>query len=265
MAARHPTLGLCVLLLALGLAKTPGTSQQVSPVTCREYTVTTSAALGKDGPSGRRATIRRGSQVVQTIDDWLIDTVTCVDVTGDGKDELVVETFSGGTHCCFRTLIFSLHPTFRSVLQYAGGNAGGFRLVHKAPGRLVVVLGDDGLAYFADLCFACSPSYFPFPACFRNGQFGDCTREHPELIEATIAEYRTALKEALRITDTSRLQYVRGAALGIFAGHALLQRESQGLLDVRRISPDTALRNWLMSHRADVRRWASSRTKRLTP
>ena len=36
--------------------------------------------------------------------------VTGSDVNGDGYPDVVVETFSGGAHCCFGTQVYSLRP-----------------------------------------------------------------------------------------------------------------------------------------------------------
>jgi len=49
------------------------------------------------------------------------------DLNADGYPELVVETYSGGAHCCFGTQVFSLRPGAPvSILQKPESNAGGY-------------------------------------------------------------------------------------------------------------------------------------------
>lgn len=46
-----------------------------------------------------------------------------VDVTGDGRADFVLQSFSGGAHCCFYTSIFERHPQLYLVAEFDGAHA----------------------------------------------------------------------------------------------------------------------------------------------
>lgn len=210
-----------------------------------------------------RLTIRQDGRVVETVGDWGISGVECTDVTGDRRPELIVESFSGGAHCCSTVQVFQLQPSFRQILNYHAGNTPGFAVVRGIRGRLGLALGDDGLAYHDDLCFACSPVHMPLVACYVSGRFAECTRQFPGLVQEAIRTSQDQLREALASTHESRPVYMRGAALGIYAGHALLGREADGLAMVARMTADPGVRTWLASQRDGVMTWIRKRPDRL--
>jgi hypothetical protein len=56
-----------------------------------------------------------------------IHDLTGSDLNADGFPDLVVETYSGGAHCCFGTQVFSLRPTGAVlILQKPESNTGGY-------------------------------------------------------------------------------------------------------------------------------------------
>lgn len=46
-----------------------------------------------------------------------------VDVTGDGRADFVIQSFSGGAHCCFYTSIFERQPRLYLVAEFDGAHA----------------------------------------------------------------------------------------------------------------------------------------------
>lgn len=78
------------------------------------------------------------------------------DVTGEGNPDLVIQTFSGGAHCCFSTVIYDLGATLRKVLETRPSNCGGTLEDLDGDGSMEVVICDDLFAY--TYCpFASSP------------------------------------------------------------------------------------------------------------
>jgi hypothetical protein len=77
-----------------------------------------------------------------------LNDLTGNDLNGDGYPDLVVETFSGGAHCCFGTQVFSLRPTAAAlILQKPESNAGGYFEDLDADGIFEFITYDDSFAY----------------------------------------------------------------------------------------------------------------------
>jgi len=100
-------------------------------------------------------------------------------------------------------------------------------------------------------------------ACYGGGRFADCTRQFPQLVPTYINFYTGRLKEAARQTDESRLQYMRGGALGLYAAYALMGRASEGFSAVRGVTSEAAVLNWLEAQRGAVQKWMAGRGGKL--
>ena len=69
------------------------------------------------------------------------------DINGDGYPEVIVETYSGGAHCCFGTQVYSLRVAAVLIFQKPETNAGGFFEDLDADGISEFVTYDDSFAY----------------------------------------------------------------------------------------------------------------------
>lgn len=77
-----------------------------------------------------------------------INDLTGSDLNADGYPDVVVETYSGGAHCCFGTQVFSLRPTTAAlILQKPESNAGGTFEDLNADGVFEFITYDDSFAY----------------------------------------------------------------------------------------------------------------------
>jgi len=77
-----------------------------------------------------------------------INDLTGSDLNADGYPDLVVETYSGGAHCCFGTQVFSLRPSGAAlILKKPESNAGGTFEDLNADGISEFVTYDDSFAY----------------------------------------------------------------------------------------------------------------------
>lgn len=77
-----------------------------------------------------------------------INDLTGSDLNGDGYPDAVVETYSGGAHCCFGTQVFSLRPNGAAlILKKPESNAGGAFQDLNADGISEFVTFDDSFAY----------------------------------------------------------------------------------------------------------------------
>jgi len=72
------------------------------------------------------ATISAGGQtLVQAEMVSGLGDLTGVDITGEGHPDVIIETFTGGAHCCFSTIVYDLGPALTKVLQTPESNCGG--------------------------------------------------------------------------------------------------------------------------------------------
>ena len=80
------------------------------------------------------------------------------DLTGRGRPDMIVTSWSGGAHCCFTRYIFELQPKFRLLAKIEDGDGD---LAHFADldhdRHYVYVTTDWAFAYWR-ACFACSPA-----------------------------------------------------------------------------------------------------------
>ena len=77
-----------------------------------------------------------------------LNDLTGGDLNADGYPDLVVETYSGGAHCCFGTQVFSLRPGGAAlILQKPESNAGGTFEDLNVDGVSEFITYDDSFAY----------------------------------------------------------------------------------------------------------------------
>jgi len=105
----------------------------------------------------------------------------------------------------------------------------------------------------------------PLVVCYTGARYVDCTRRFPSVVQAALKSYTESLREAVRSTHSSRIEYMKGAALGVYAAHALLDREADGLAAVRRIVTEPEVTSWLAGQRDGIRKWLRSRPGQVTP
>ena len=77
-----------------------------------------------------------------------IHDLTGSDLNADGYPDVVVETFTGGAHCCFGTQAFSMRPNEAVIiLQKPESNAGGYFEDLNADGVSEFITYEDSFAY----------------------------------------------------------------------------------------------------------------------
>lgn len=161
---------LCALLVLAVAPPAPAASAAVhSPFMCGGLTVVTTGT-GTD----QRARITGGRSFVATIEDEEITNVQCRPNVAGPRPALLVETYTGGSHCCVKLYVYAADP-FRRVLAYDNG-VGGWEF-RAAPGGAVALVFNDGhFDYYRGRSHADSPDEIPPAACFLGGAFVDCTR-----------------------------------------------------------------------------------------
>lgn len=104
-------------------------------------------------------TIYQNGKKIENISEYQMSKIYQGDLNGDGFDELVLKTFSGGAHCCFDMPIIQLKPSMPKSYSYKLSNTE-FVTFKDLDGdnKLEIITWDDRYSYFSSLCFACSPN-----------------------------------------------------------------------------------------------------------
>lgn len=82
----------------------------------------------------------------------------CQDITGDGKPNLVISTYSGGAHCCFGFLIFQLGDDFKLLDVINAGDSDLARFKDLDNDGVLEFIGNDWIFAYWNASFAGSPA-----------------------------------------------------------------------------------------------------------
>lgn len=107
-------------------------------------------------------------------------------------------------------------------------------------GILEILTFNDALAYFSDLCFACSPR-LPLIICHNKEIFTDCTSSFPELLDKEI--------EATLRTSVSNDE--EGVALKYLALFIIKGKEAEGWVGIKKHYPTSF--SWLKLHEDELK------------
>jgi hypothetical protein len=122
-----------------------------------EYTIRRWGNSAEDGgPLQDIVTISQPGQPNVQIEEAKLIDLTGKDITGAGYPDLVIQTYSGGAHCCFSWTVYELGPTLNRVLQSPDSNCEGELRDLDGDGKLEFITCDDLFAY-KYCCFAGSP------------------------------------------------------------------------------------------------------------
>jgi hypothetical protein len=119
-----------------------------------------------------------------------------VDLDGDGSPEVLLDSFTGGAHCCQLTQIFRAGAA-GDVRQERNWADPGYRLVDlDADARPEFVSADAAFGYqFAAFAFSLSPVKI---LDWRGGTFRNRTRAFPRTVRADLASLRRSLRSLQR-------------------------------------------------------------------
>ncbi len=93
------------------------------------------------------ATISTAGQPQLEIPATAFGLLTGKDLTGEGNPDVVIETYSGGAHCCFGTYLFDLGSQPEMLLDAQTGNCGGQFQDLNGDGVYEFTTCDDSFAY----------------------------------------------------------------------------------------------------------------------
>jgi hypothetical protein len=150
--------------------------------------------------------------------------VKVVDLDGDGEPEVLVDTFSGGAHCCTTTRVFTWNGTGYASTDIGWADATYAVKDANGDGHPDLVGQDAGFAYaftsYADSAFP------PLVRQVDHGKVTDITKQCPALIKANASKLLKALRKA------SRSQDIRGILGAYVADQYLLGKASVGQREI---------------------------------
>jgi len=169
------------------------------------------------------------------------------DLDADGEPEVILDVYTGGAHCCLRSLIYRYDPPrHRYLLDVHDWGNVGYRIADlDRNGRPELRSGDDRFAYvFTSFAGSVSPLRIWH---FQHGRLLDVTRSFPGLVRADAAgAWRQYL--SLRRVDP------RGALAAWMGDEYLLGRQDEGWRKV-----DAAYRRGELGPRARLAGWPQGR------
>jgi hypothetical protein len=192
-----------VLLALLVITASAGADTRVSETATKgDVSATLTYVKLKDfGSRDTAVTIRRAGEVVYAkplercryCAAWPAyqgrrKSVAVRDLDADGELEVVVETFTGGAHCCLVLTAFGWNGSTYVPKQLDGGSSG-YRWADLDGDRRVEWVTAD--ARFEALFTAYASSYEPIRVVtYAAGAFADVTRDHPAQIRKDAREAR---------------------------------------------------------------------------
>lgn len=117
--------------------------------------------------------------------------ISDADLAGDGVPDLVLESYSGGAHCCWTYYILSMGVDPHLVKQFDNERGAGF-VRNENTGRVDIVTQDGAFDYFDSQCHACTE----FPVVYlrlEGDQWVDSGPDHIQDYDEIIAKSRQAL------------------------------------------------------------------------
>lgn len=140
------------------------------------------------------------------------------DLDGDGEPEVLVDSFSGGAHCCLTARLLTWDGTGYAPKDVAYGDVG-YRLEDLDGDGRPELVGQDPVFSGAFTAFAAS-AFPPLVLRVDHGRFADVTKRYPALIRKDAAALLKSLRKARKGDD------VRGVLAAYVADQYLLGKAS---------------------------------------
>jgi hypothetical protein len=171
------------------------------------------------------------------------------DLTGDGREEVILFGFSGGAHCCSTFYVCTLHPSFSMLGCIDGGN-GDIPEVRDVDGDgcSEIVLWNDSFVYYDGLPFPMSPDVPMVVGCDHQGKLVEMTAKCPDFIRADIQKTKTLIRDEVGALPSGSDRYdedaCRSHVIRWFADAAMLGEEDKALREIARAVPPSVV-EWL--------------------
>ena len=128
--------------------------------------------------------------------------VAVVDLEGEGEPEVVVDTYTGGAHCCTVSKIWRFDGEAYSAIEHDWGNQVYRLRDFDRDGRVEFRSADDRFSYAFG---SYAESRWPVQILrYRNGRMRDVTRRFPRLVRRDMRAHRRPYVRSRRTRHVSR-------------------------------------------------------------
>ncbi len=186
-------------------------------------------------------TIKKGGKTLREIEVWKAS-VSTFDVDGDGTEELFIEDYSGGAHCCLTCYLCTRKPELRLMGVFDMGNGSLVFQDRDGDGKLEAVGYYDGFAYY-DYCYAVSP-WVPIVFSLKAGRYAENTKAFPGLIQESLDGYLSSPPE-------NDEESMKAWATAIYAHMVLLGKEASAWETIKSTCPKVL--DWLSANAPNLR------------
>jgi len=104
--------------------------------------------------------IYKDEKEIASFSDQRVSELFRGDIDQNGVTELVLESYSGGAHCCSTYAMYALAPKFKLIKKMPLGNSSLSIKDINGDGKKELLMLDDLFSYFESLCYACSPGMY---------------------------------------------------------------------------------------------------------
>ena len=149
------------------------------------------------------------------------------DLDGDGEPEVLLDTFSGGAHCCLSLRLYRWTGAGYARTSIDWGDVS-YALRDLDGDEVPELVGSDPIFSAAFTAYAAS-SFPPLVLRWNAGRTENVTRRFPGLVRTDLARQRALLRKAIK-----RRWDVKGVLAALVADEYLLDRGPGGLREVDR-------------------------------
>jgi hypothetical protein len=176
-----------------------------------------------DAPNLRYQIIENGQVQTQGRRNTMVfGRVFLKDLDKSGTPEVIVETFSGGAHCCTSAFIYTKRQGKFQVVETGPKDGGGVGYQDLDGDGTIELISKDQSFYYAFSAYAFS---FPPSQIFslKDGKLVDTTRNYPRYLRAELQRMFAAIERLTREDGQ-----INGVLAGYVAQKALLGEFDQG-------------------------------------
>jgi hypothetical protein len=165
--------------------------------------------------------------------------MTIADLQGDGEDEVIVDLFTGGAHCCFVSAIYgwdAASSSYRRLTWLWGDPGYSLEQLDGGPARELVT-ADDRFAYAfcAYVCSAMPPQAYRYDGT----ALVDVTKQYPALVRPDARQLQASVQYARR--HKGQAEDMRGVLPALCADYYLIGQGAK----CKPLLNDALRRGWL--------------------